>query len=162
MNIKWIITIIFAFGLLTLFYILEWPVVLKTLLIISCFVLIAVVLLQSGRGGGLAAIGGLADQTPFGTRTGGFLSNLTFLMGAIFIFTTVLLTKHTLSSMHGTGTFGKSDPISLQEAAYDDHAGHDHSQETQGAMPEESGPAGMKAVDTTKDKDTVDESGTGK
>ncbi|MEE9259789.1 MAG: preprotein translocase subunit SecG, partial [Candidatus Scalindua sediminis] len=106
MNLKWITAIVIIFGLLTMFYTLQWSAVLKPLLILFCFVLIGTVLMQAGRGGGLAAIGGLSDQSTLGTKTSSVLTKFTYLMGASFIFTTILLTKLTLTSIHGTGTIG--------------------------------------------------------
>ena len=55
--------------------------------------LIGSILLQSGKGGGLAAIGGLGDQSAFGTRTSTFLTKVTYLIGAAFIVTTIFLFK---------------------------------------------------------------------
>ncbi len=74
MNFKWIATIVIIFGLLAMFYINNWSGVLKTTLIFSCIVLIGCVLLQAGKGGGLAAIGGLADESAMGTLPGGVLA----------------------------------------------------------------------------------------
>ncbi len=132
MNSKWITAVVIIFGLLTVFFILGMSTVLKSLLIFSCVVLIGCVLLQSGKGGGLAAIGGLADQSAMGTQTGGVLAKVTYLMGAVFLVTTLLLTKLTLTSIHGTDTIRKEMSTSLQhehaghEGVVDEHAGHDH------------------------------------
>ena len=107
MNSKWITAVVIIFGLLTVFFIFGWSTVLKSSLIFSCVVLIGCVLLQSGKGGGLAAIGGLADQSAMGTQTGGILAKITYLVGAVFIVATLFLTKLTLNSMHGTDTLAK-------------------------------------------------------
>ncbi len=139
MKFKWITTIVIIFGLLAMFYAYNWSGVLKTTLIFSCIVLIGCVLLQAGKGGGLAAIGGLADDTAMGAQSGGILAKITYLIGAIFIISTLLLTKLTLTSIHGTDTLRSEMSTSLQEAAHDhsehegtvdEHAGHDHSQGT--------------------------------
>lgn len=152
MKLKWITAIVIIFGLLTMFYVLRWPTVLKTSLISFSVVLIGAVLLQAGRGGGLAAIGGLEDQSAMGTRTGGVLTRITYLLGASFIFTTILLTKLTLSSIHGTGTMGRDAPVTFQETAHEhdshDHAAHEPSQSTQEIVVEEES-MGMKATDAT-------------
>ncbi len=158
MNSKWIATIVIVFGLLTMFFILEWSVVLKSLLVFSCIVLIGCVLLQSGKGGGLAAIGGLADQSAMGTQTGGILAKITYLVGAIFIVSTLFLTKLTLTSMHGTDTLLRGMTTSIQhEEALDEHAGHDHppgehaghdhSQVETEVVESDGKSIGMKAVD---------------
>jgi protein translocase SecG subunit len=157
MKLKWITAIVVIFGSLTMFYILQWPTVLKTSLILSSVVLIGAVLLQAGRGGGLAAIGGLEDQSALGTRTGGVLSKITYLLGATFIFTTILLTKLTLISFHGTGTMGRDAPVTFQETAYEhDHAAHEPSQSTQEIVVEEES-MGMKATDATDKKQEAKE-----
>jgi protein translocase SecG subunit len=150
MKLKWITAIVIIFGLLTMFYVLQWSTVLKPLLILFSVVLIGAVLLQAGRGGGLAAIGGLADQTALGTRTSTVLSKITYLVGASFIFTTILLTKLTLTSIHGTGTVIKETPVTFQETVHEhaehDHAGHEHSQGTKEIVAEEESMI-MKATD---------------
>jgi protein translocase SecG subunit len=148
MKLKWITAIIIIFGSLTMFYVLRWPTVLKTALILSSVILIGAVLLQAGKGGGLAAIGGLEDQSALGTRTGGVLTKITYLLGASFIFTTILLTKLTLSTIHGTGTMGRDAPVTFQETVHEshDHAAHEPSQSTQEIVVEEES-MGMKATD---------------
>ena len=93
MNSKWITAIVIVFGLLTMFFIFGWSTALKSALIFSCIVLIGSVLLQSGKGGGLAAIGGLADQSAMGTQTGGILAKITYLVGAVFIVCYTLFDK---------------------------------------------------------------------
>ncbi len=132
MNSKWITAVVIIFGTLTVFFIFDWSTVLKSLLIFSCVVLIVCVLLQSGKGGGLAAIGGLADQSAMGTQTGGIMAKITYLVGAVFIVTTLFLTKLTLNSIHGTDSLRKEMTTSLQhehaghEGVVDEHAGHNH------------------------------------
>ncbi len=130
MKLKWITAIVIIFGLLIMFYIFNWSAVLKSLLVFSCVVLIGCVLLQAGRGGGLAAIGGLADQSALGTQTGGVLAKITYLIGAVFIVTTLLLTKLTLTSIHGRDSIRSELSGIHQEAEYDhaDHEGHDHAE----------------------------------
>lgn len=160
MNSKWITAVVIVFGLLTMFFILGWSTVLKSALIFSCIVLIGSVLLQSGKGGGLAAIGGLADQSAMGTQTGGILAKITYLVGAVFIVATLFLTKLTLTSIHGTDTLRREMSTSLQHdhAAHEDvageHAGHNHAPGDVGhpqvAVEEAVGAGksiGMKAVD---------------
>ncbi len=165
MNSKWITAIVIIFGLLTMFFIFGWSTALKSALIFSCIVLIGSVLLQSGKGGGLAAIGGLADQSAVGTQTGGILSKITYLVGAVFIVSTLFLTKLTLSSIHGTDSLRREMSTSLEhdhashENAVDEHAGHnhapgehvDHPQEVVGKTVESVKSVGMKAVDVASE-----------
>ncbi len=161
MNSKWITAVVIIFGLLTMFFILGWSTVLKSALIFSCVVLIGSVLLQSGKGGGLAAIGGLADQSAMGTQTGGILAKITYLVGAVFIVATLFLTKLTLTSIHGTDTLRREMSTSLEhdhashENTVDEHAGHNHAPGEHVDHPQiaaeetvEAGKTmGMKAVD---------------
>ncbi len=165
MNSKWIAAVVIIFGLLTMFFVLNWSVVLKSLLIFSCIVLIGCVLLQSGKGGGLAAIGGLADQSAMGTQTGGILAKITYLVGAVFIVSTLFLTKLTLTSIHGTDSLRRQATTSSQhehtgqEGVLDEHAGHNHppgehaghdlSQVETEVVGNEGKSIGMKAVDLT-------------
>ncbi len=164
MNSKWITAVVIIFGLLTVFFILGFSTVLKSLLIFSCVVLIGCVLLQSGKGGGLAAIGGLADQSAMGTQTGGILAKITYLVGAVFIVATLFLTKLTLNSIHGTDSLRKEMSTSLQhehehEGVVDEHAGHnhapgehvDHAQASVEEVVEEAKSVGMKAVDVASE-----------
>ena len=90
---KWGIAIIFVFGILNAFYFLNIVIGLKIALPVLCMFLIGSILLQSGKGGGLAAIGGLGDQSAFGTRSSTFLSKITYLIGAAFIVATIFLFK---------------------------------------------------------------------
>jgi len=92
-TIKWALATIVVFGLVLAMYMLKMVSVLKIFLVLTCVALIGAILLQAGKGGGLAAIGGLQDQSTFGTRTSTFLSKLTYLIGAAFIIGTICLTK---------------------------------------------------------------------
>lgn len=167
MKLKWITAIVIIFGLLSMFYTFNWSGVLKTTLIFSCIVLIGCVLLQAGKGGGLAAIGGLADESAMGAQSGGVLVKVTYLIGAVFIVSTLLLTKLTLHSIHGTDTLRSEMSTSLQEAEHDhsghegvvdEHAGHDHSQGTSGDAEGVGGATmGMKAVDVTDEEQKSNE-----
>lgn len=95
---KWGIAIVVIFGIINAFYFLNIIIALKIALPIICVFMIGSILLQSGKGGGLAAIGGLGDQSAFGTRTSTFLSKVTYLIGAAFIVTTIFLFKLTVDT----------------------------------------------------------------
>ena len=56
-----------------------------------CFVLIAVILLQAGRGGGLTDIGGGAAQSILGTRGATILTRATSACAVIFMLTSLSL-----------------------------------------------------------------------
>lgn len=95
---KWGIAIIVIFGILNAFYFFNLIIAFKIVLPILCVFMIGAILLQSGKGGGLAAIGGLGDQSAFGTRTSTFLTKVTYLIGAAFIVATVFLFKLSIST----------------------------------------------------------------
>ena len=60
--------------------------------VIACIILIAVILLQAGRGGGLSeTFGGESGQTIFGTKATTFFSRATIVAATVFIFTSLLL-----------------------------------------------------------------------
>lgn len=63
------------------------------------FILIAVILLQAGRGGGFAEMFGGAAQNALGTRASAFLTKATTICAVIFIFTS--LTMAVLSARKG-------------------------------------------------------------
>lgn len=56
--------------------------------VIVCIVLIAIILLQAGRGGGLSeAFGGDSSQTIFGTKVSVFLTKATVVAASLFLIT---------------------------------------------------------------------------
>ena len=60
--------------------------------IVTCLILIAVILLQAGRGGGLSeAFGGESSQTIFGTKASVFLTRATVGAASLFLITSLLL-----------------------------------------------------------------------
>jgi len=61
--------------------------------VIACLILIVTILLQAGRGGGLAGLfGSGSSQTIFGTRAPKFLSRVTTAAAIIFLLTCITLT----------------------------------------------------------------------
>ena len=88
---------------------------LTVLHIIACFVLIAVVLLQRGKGAEMGAVfGGGASSTVFGSRgAGNFLTKMTTACAVVFMLTSLSL------SYLGTQSSGDrlfEDPVVEQEA----------------------------------------------
>ena len=63
-----------------------------TLFIIVCVFLILLVLIQKGRGGGLAsAFGGMGGNTAFGSKTGDVLTWATSIVFGIFLLLAIIL-----------------------------------------------------------------------
>jgi preprotein translocase subunit SecG len=66
--------------------------ILNVVHVIVCFFLILVVLLQQGKGGGLAGLGGATAGQVFGGRgAGNFMTRLTAASAVIFMLTSVVL-----------------------------------------------------------------------
>ena len=88
---KWGISLLVAVGLISLGW--RVPVVLVTLHILVCFVLIIVIMLQSGNAADLAgAFGGAGSQTAFGPRGAAtFLSRATTWCAIVFMLTSLAL-----------------------------------------------------------------------
>lgn len=60
--------------------------------VIASLILIAVILLQAGRGGGLSeSFGGSSTQTIFGTKTSVFLTRATTVAAVVYIITCLTL-----------------------------------------------------------------------
>ena len=79
-----------------------------TIHIIACIILIAAILFQSGRGGGLADLfGGGSSQTIFGARASTFLTRATTIAAITFLLTCISLTifssRRVKSLMSGVG-----------------------------------------------------------
>ena len=70
-----------------------------TIHLIACLILIAVILLQAGRGGGLTDTGGGAAQSILGARGASFLTRATSACAVIFMLTSLSLAM--LSAQRG-------------------------------------------------------------
>ncbi len=90
-GVKWVISGIVGLGLIVLGWKVGW--VLTTLHVLLCFMLIIVVLLQSGKAADLAgAFGGSGSQTAFGPRGAAtFLSKATTWCAVMFMLTSMTL-----------------------------------------------------------------------
>ena len=63
-----------------------WTYISTTLLMVVGFLLMFIILLQRGRGGGLAgAFGGLGGQSAFGTKAGDVFTKITIVLAVIWV-----------------------------------------------------------------------------
>src|SRR3990167_5271656 len=80
-----------------------------------CFVLIAVVLLQAGRGGGFSEMmGGAQPQSIFGTQTNAFMTRTTEVCAVLFILTS--LTLGIMSTQKGKSLMEKNRMVEVLTA----------------------------------------------
>jgi preprotein translocase subunit SecG len=101
---KWAVSMLVAIGLISI----GWRIsaVLVTLHIVVCFVLIIVIMLQSGNAADLAgAFGGSGSQTAFGPRGAAtFLSRATTWCAIVFMMTSLTLSFKRSSGQASTGS----------------------------------------------------------
>jgi preprotein translocase subunit SecG len=107
---KWGLSLLIAIGLISIGW--RVPFVLVTLHIMVCFVLIIVIMLQSGSAADLAgAFGGAGSQTAFGPRgAASFLSRATTWCAIVF-----MMTSLTLSVKRGPADTGASTGSILEQ-----------------------------------------------
>ena len=101
---KWTFAILVALGLIGIGW--RFMPVLVTLHVVVCFVLIIVIMLQSGSAADLAgAFGGAGSQTAFGPRGATtFLSRATTWCAIVFMLTSLTLSIKRGPSQGGTGS----------------------------------------------------------
>ena len=76
--------------------------ILNTLIIICGLLLIFLVLIQRGKGGGLAgAFGGVGGSSPFGSRAGDMFTYITLTVAAVWIFLIMFQTIKTIVLARG-------------------------------------------------------------
>jgi preprotein translocase subunit SecG len=111
------------------------------LLALSSVFLILLVLIQQGRGGGLAgAFGGMGGQSAFGTKAGDLFTKITIGVAAVWILLCVATVKWSTqeSSPFGPG-LGTNAPAAVGPAKSDD------------ASPEKTPPASTSAAEKEAD-----------
>ena len=95
-----------AFFLLSLvLYLLGMGGALIFYALLTAVVLVLMILIQSGRGGGLAALGGMDSEAVLGTHSATPIAKATYVVGALFIFTCMLSARLGLTGRSG----GKTD-----------------------------------------------------
>ena len=85
------------FGLALLFYFLRWTGALTFYVIVVTVLMVGAILIQSGRGGGLASLGGIGGESLLGTRSATPISKATYVMGALFIFICMLVSRMSIT-----------------------------------------------------------------
>ena len=120
------------------------------LLALSSFILIVLVLIQQGRGGGLAgAFGGMGGQSAFGTKAGDLFTKITIFVAAFWILMCVATVKwatvRTESSPFGASLGTQAGPAVVpgDDSAKNGDAGTKEVEKT----PPKSPPAEDKAAD---------------
>jgi preprotein translocase subunit SecG len=71
-----------------------WSILLNVLVIVLSLLLMFIVLIQRGKGGGLAgAFGGVGGSSPFGSRAGDAFTKITLYMAAVWILVIMIHVK---------------------------------------------------------------------
>jgi preprotein translocase subunit SecG len=71
-----------------------WPGLINILLLITSVFLILVILIQRGKGGGLAgAFGGTGGSSAFGSRAGDAFTRFTIIVAAVWVLLIMVLVK---------------------------------------------------------------------
>src|SRR5579862_7524907 len=101
---KWALSLLVAVGLITIGW--RFTPILTTLHVMVCFVLVVVIMLQSGNAADLAgAFGGAGSQTAFGPRGAAtFLSRATTWCAIVFMLTSLTLSVKRTPTDVGTGS----------------------------------------------------------
>jgi len=108
-----IIAAFFAAALL--FYLMEWRGLLTAYLFLLAAVAVLAILIQSGRGGGLAAsLGGLGGDSLLGVRSASPIAKATYVMLALFLFIGVLRARLGPAEATGNGLL-QFEPAAVQE-----------------------------------------------
>jgi len=124
-TVKWTGIISGAVVLLLVLYSAQWTGVLKFIQVVACLTLVTAILLQSGKGGGLAALGGMGDQSPFGARSNVALRNVSYFLAGVFLLTILLLVRLSAIQRAAEPAMmpGMQTPMSVPATAPKDGAG---------------------------------------
>jgi preprotein translocase subunit SecG len=116
-----------------------WQWLLALVMIFTCLLLMVVILLQRGRGGGLAgAFGGAGGSSAFGAKTGDVFTWITVVVAGVFILLSIAGTfvfdqsrtaaPRAVAVSEGTGAAGtptESEPITIDPSAIKIEGGPD-------------------------------------
>jgi preprotein translocase subunit SecG len=134
---KWLIIGVF-FALAALLYALKWRSLLVAYLVVISVLAVLAILLQSGRGGGLAtSLGGLGGESLLGARAATPIARATYVMLALFIFSAMLLARMGVPATEevGLGLPEPSMPLRVPAPALPEPAGAPGAAEPAGAPP---------------------------
>jgi preprotein translocase subunit SecG len=71
-----------------------WSVLLNVVVLLLSFLLMFIVLIQRGKGGGLAgAFGGVGGSSPFGSRAGDAFTKITLYLAAVWVLVIMIHVK---------------------------------------------------------------------
>ncbi len=89
---------------------------LNTVIVVLCLFLIGVILIQRGKGGGLAgAFGGAGGSSAFGTKAGDVFTRITAVTALIWIALSMMLVF--LTNQHHGSAFDSGEPSSAVKAS---------------------------------------------
>ena len=91
-------------------------VLLIAYVLIVCVLMVCAVLLQSGRGGGLASLGGVSGDSLLGTRSATPIAKATYVLGALFLFISMLIAmrgRESVGEVPGVLPGGLQSPVEM-------------------------------------------------
>ena len=100
--------------------------------VIICILLIAIILIQAGRGGGLVE-GFSGVESMFGTKTNSFLTRSTTILSSLFFVTCVTLAL--LSARQGRSLMRNVKPEKIQEQAVAQQEAAETAPDAQASIP---------------------------
>jgi preprotein translocase subunit SecG len=134
-----------------------WGYVLLTLLMLVGFFLMFVILLQRGRGGGLAgAFGGLGGQSAFGTKAGDVFTVITIVTVVVWVLL-ACLTGWRLRVEDKMYYPGRAEPVKKGEDAATGSKSEDADQSDSDKSPDTNKSAGPKAEKNARTGSESDE-----
>jgi preprotein translocase subunit SecG len=111
------------------------------LLFVTAFFLIILILIQRGKGGGLAgAFGGLGGQSAFGTKAGDLFTRITIVVAVVWILLCVVSVKFLGTTQTRFGKFGSKAPVRADENP--GQSGSDKASEGTSGSEDGGGPSG--------------------
>ena len=100
------------FALALVFYLLDWRTALVAYIIFLGLVAVLAILLQAGRGGGLAAsLGGFGADSLLGARSAEPIAKVTYVLLALFIFIAILAARMGAAPPEASGLLPELPPM---------------------------------------------------